>query len=81
MPKALGQAESSPLSRPPPWADSLSRLSSGGPRLGRLRAKGHGPPTVDTLRELNWKFTSLGSYDHVKLDIVLHVCLWISAVI
>ena len=52
VPKGLGLAESLTLSRPPPWADSLYCLSSGGQRLGRLQAKGRGPPTVDTLMGL-----------------------------
>ena len=50
-PKGLGLAESSALSRPPPWANSISRLGSGGPRLGWLRAKGRCPPIVDTLTQ------------------------------
>ena len=45
----VARPRASALSRLPPWASSTLRLGSGGPRPAQLRAKGHGPRTVDTL--------------------------------
>ena len=52
LPKSLGLAERSALSRPPPRAAGMPRLSSGGPRAAQARAESRGSPTVDALRAL-----------------------------
>ena len=49
LPKSLGLAERSALSRPPPRAAGMARLSSGGPRAAQARAESRGSPTVDAL--------------------------------
>ena len=68
LPKSLGLAERSALSRPPPRAVGMARLSSGGPRAAQARAESRGSPTVDALIIFDW-FLKL--QDTLELDKIL----------
>ena len=70
LPKSLGLAERSALSRPPPRAAGTPRLSSGGPRAAQARAESRGSPTVDALITINILNPNKNQLDHIHNHVV-----------